>query len=199
MKNLKLIRNITWGEIFANWQANEGSRLSWQEFAQQEKGWESWEAWRRYMSDQYDASHRTWKLYEITDPAEAIPDFKLGPYKGWQQHFEDKLEHSFKDLATTQEVWMRKNTGIQNCLAHFPVNGTQFFGAHISDDDSVILLEGHHRCAAFSLAAHDGHPIIFNQSPLIALTEITPDYIEEFKKMLTVGSHKSTASPESPQ
>lgn len=53
MSSLKFMRDVSWDEVFAEWKAHEGADPVWQAFAREEKGWESWEAWRTHQAAQF--------------------------------------------------------------------------------------------------------------------------------------------------
>lgn len=174
LNNVRIVKDITWEEVFTAWRAAEGSDPMWQDFARKERGWDTWEEWRRFHTAPWKPQERNWKLYEITEPNIVIPEFRMGPFRGWQTHFEEKLQHTFRDLVEKAPEWVRSNAGIQNRLHDFP-EVTQFMGAYLPSKNVIMLLEGHHRCAAITLAQLDGKPIVFGKNPLIAITVITPE------------------------
>ena len=169
--------------MFSVWKAHEGADPVWQEFAKKEKGWGSWEEWRSNQSEFINAQDREWKLYEIRCPNELIPKFRIGPFNGWQKHFEKKNVYTFEDLVQRKTEWVLNNIGVQARRNNFP-KSTQFIGFYLEDDDVVVLFEGHHRAAAVALAAYEKNPIQFEINPTIALTILKGDQTEFFDQIL---------------
>lgn len=188
MKHILVKKQTTWEDVFSTWQSQEGADPVWQNFATKEKGWESWEAWREYQFGLYgDMETWNWELCSIDDPNMTIPDFRIGPYRGWQQHFDVPHVHTFADLVDEAEHWVRGNIGVQDRLQHFP-QGTQMIGMYIEQDDSIILMEGHHRAAAIALAVADGTPLLFTEPPVLALTRYTGDPTAMLQRVLDTPS-----------
>lgn len=189
MKHITFVQQTDWQEVFATWQSEEGSDPVWREFAKKEKGWDSWEAWRQYQFGLYgDVQNWDWELHSIDKPNIVIPQFRIGPYQGWQQHFDQPHIHTFADLAQQAEDWLRDNVGVQDRLANFP-QGTQFIGMYIERNDTIVLMEGHHRSAAVALAVADGDPIQFTEPPLLALTRYTGDELPMLERALHTPSN----------
>ncbi len=155
----------------------------WQNFATQEKGWESWEAWRGHQASLFEAEKRQWRLYEISSPNETIPRFRIGPFAGWQKHFEEKNVNTFEDLVREHMDWVSGNIGVRSRVDHFP-QPTQFIGVYLEQDNVVVLYEGHHRAAAVAFAMHQGKPIEFRINPTIALTSVQGNASELLASLL---------------
>ncbi len=191
MKNLTLLKNSNWDDVFATWQAHEGQDPVWQAFAVNEKGWASWEEWRQYQATQIKAQERAWGIYAIEDPLHTIPEFRMGPFRGWQNNYpeEEKNTHTFADVVSGKREWVANNIGIQSRMKEFPQD-TQFIGIYVEDVDQVILFEGHHRAAAVALSVHDKQPLVLGE-PTIALTSVPSMSKQELDAMLELGSQKS--------
>lgn len=181
--NFQLLGEVSWQEVFALWKANEGADPVWQEFARREKGWGTWEEWRSHQAEQFTASERQWELYEITRPNEDVPKFRMGPFHGWQKHYEEKNTHTFADLVRDHTEWVLGNIGVCSRLENFP-QGTQFIGLYFEAEDAVVLYEGHHRAAAIALAVFQGKPVVFKENPTIALTRVAGDAVSFLQAML---------------
>lgn len=189
-RSLQFLKDVTWEDVFSAWKSAEGQDPIWQRFAVEEKGWDSWENWRRYQSSFIEADKRLWKIYEITDPNKVIPAFRIGPFQGWQQHFMEKNRHTFADLVRDKTDWVSQNIGVRVRLEHFP-DSTQFIGLYVEDEDAIVLYEGHHRAAAIALAIHRGTPITFQTNPTIALTSVAGDVLPLLNRLLEQGSENS--------
>lgn len=169
---LKKIGPISWESIWENWKAHEGSQPSWQAIAR-EKGFDSWESWRGKQADFFNASTRAWEEFEIADPMGVIPQFRMGPYKSWQDHFAEKNVHTFADLVREKHEWVANNSGVQRMLQEFP-GDTLILGLYLESSGAIVVFEGHHRCAAVALAAHDGLSLNI-EHPRIAISRMAAD------------------------
>jgi hypothetical protein len=187
LSSLNKKQTVSWEDVFQTWKAGEGADPVWQTFAREEKGWESWEAWRRYQSGHMNPESRAWTIYEILEPNKIIPQFRIGPFRGWQQHFDEKNVHTFADLVRDHADWARENIGVRLRLKDFP-RETQFIGLYIKRNDTIVLYEGHHRAAAIALGVHDGMSIAFQTPPTIALTVIEGDEMPMLDRLLEMKS-----------
>jgi hypothetical protein len=183
LQQFRFLKEVSWTEVFAEWKATEGADPVWQEFAVREKGWNSWEEWRGHQVAVFGAEKREWRLYEILLPNDTIPKFRIGPYGGWQKHFEKKNVHTFADLAREHTDWISQNIGVRSRLANFP-QPTQFIGIYLEQDNVIVLYEGHHRASAIALAVHQETQIEFKMNPTIALTTIKGDATELLAELL---------------
>jgi len=170
-KDLLFKQNVTWDGVWNIWKAYEGSDPVWQRFAVKEKGFESWDAWRRYQISFLKPETLQWCLYKIKKPMEFIPSMRLGPFRGWQKHFVEKNVKTFADLVDEQYDWVKENVGVKNRLENFPQK-TQFIALYLKDEDVYVMYEGHHRATAISLAVNDGVDIDFTSLPTLAVAEI---------------------------
>jgi hypothetical protein len=182
LEGFTFLKDTSWGAVFRVWEEHEGSDPVWQEYAKKE-GWESWRAWREHLSSQFGARDRRWKLYEVSDPAQVIPKFLMGPFRGWQNHYEEKNIHTFVELVRDHTDWVADNIGVRTRKTDFPVD-TQFIGVYIKDEGRIVLYEGHHRAAAIALAAHEGSSISFTTNPVIAITEMGTEDTKQFRGLL---------------
>ena len=173
MDGLKFMKHSSWEEVFQKWKEDEGSIKAWQDFAVREKGWGSWEEWRQHQASFIDAQNRKWDIYEILDPNKIIPNFRIGPFKSWQDNYSEaeKNIHTFRDLVRDKTEWVMGNSGIKSMKDNFPPN-SQFIGIYVEEDDIVVLFEGHHRVAATALSDFVGSPFEFEILPTIAMTSI---------------------------
>lgn len=189
LNQLRFLRDISWPEVFFVWKANEGMDPVWQAFAKKEKGWDTWEQWRGYQTSFLEADKREWKLYEIVDPNKIVPHFLIGPFQGWQKHFEEKNSRIFEELICEKTDWVQQNTGVKIRRANFP-QSTQFIGLYLEDKQQIVVYEGHHRAAAISLAVFENNPIVFTSNPTIALTTISGDSTKFLDYLLSNKANK---------
>jgi len=189
LNQLKYLNIVSWQEVFDVWKSNEGADPVWQAFAKNEKGWDTWEQWRGYQASILGADEREWKLYEILDPNQVVLKFLIGPFPGWQKHFEEKNTHTFEYLVSDKTEWVKENIGIKTRREHFPQQ-TQFIGLYLEDKQKIVMYEGHHRSAAISLAVFENDPIVFTSNPTIALTTITGDSSKLLDHLLVTKANK---------
>lgn len=193
-KNLKFVRDISWDEVFLQWKEREGKDPTWIKVATETKGWPNWESWRGFSAAQFGAQNRKWKLYEVLDPNEQLPNFIIGPFQGWQKHFDasckEWTEHTFADLAQQKPEVLSGNSKIAGIMRNFPAQ-TTLIGIYLKSNGKIVCYEGCHRCAAVTLAKSLGVPINFAVNPTIAITEFSPEDEKLFEKILHRGSGKN--------
>lgn len=189
---MKLIRPITWSEIFEKWQEREASNPGWIECATKVKGWPSWESWRSFTAEQIDATKRKWQLYEFDNPMVEVPLMLLGPYSSWQDSLVNKNNTTFSELLEIPEQYNRfsKHQGVLSIMGGLPFK-TELIGLVRKDKNKIVCLEGHHRATAIALTQKDGQVIDFSNCPVsIALAEIEIEECLLFDELLKRGTSK---------
>lgn len=189
-KGLHFKEKTTWKEVWNLWQDREGKREEWQKLAK-EKGWQSWEKWRDAWVSNIGLQNREWERYIVNDPLSVIPTCLVGPTTSWQNFFSDKklLTHTFAELIEEKGFLDRgKNNKIQAIQKQFPVE-TEFIGIVLSEE-RIMIIEGHHRAAAITLAKKQGTPLEFTSLPTIALTCFDDADYPLLEDMLRRGSGK---------
>ncbi len=189
LSSLQFIQDISWEEVFGRWQKQEGSREEWTECATKVKKWSNWENWRRFASEAFQASQRPWKLYTITKPNEVIPQFLVGPFRGWQAYFEKKNIHTFQDLIEKHYDTLSMNTKIVQIMKNFP-QPTEMIGIFIEDEEKMVCFEGTHRACALTLSKTQNTPLSFTHNPSIAVTCFSSEERVLLDQMLERGTHK---------
>jgi hypothetical protein len=150
--NLKLIKPLTWPDVFAIWRQNEDYPDSHWIKLWQERGFKSWQDWRASYIKPLGLDELPWGLYEITDPLQAIPLFHGGSFRSWiKMFYQGRDNPTFTELAEKPEI--QAHQGILNMLASFPAQTT--ITAVVINDEAYVV-EGMHRCAALALAAKQG-------------------------------------------
>lgn len=180
-QEFRFIKDISPEEVFSTWESAEGQMGSWQKVAR-EKGWDSWRDWRWYCFQSIKGDEREWKLDEILDPNESVPKFKIGPTQSWQKHFGEKNVHTFQDLIDQQGEWVEANDGVQRYLKDFPFEASMI-ALSFSHNDQLTLFEGHHRCAAITLAKYMKKPIQFKKPLKVMVAQMKEGdeiFIDEF-------------------
>ncbi|PLX26772.1 hypothetical protein C0583_05745 [Candidatus Parcubacteria bacterium] len=187
---MKYIKETSWNEIFQNWAKRESNNPAWIRCATEIKGWPNWESWRGYTANLFNAKNRKWSLYKFENPKEEILNMLIGPYTGWQSKVKNKNNTTFKELLDIPEQFneLSHHEGVINILNGLPFN-TEMIGIKRKDSEKIILIEGHHRAVAITLAKLQKKPIEYSKTRItIALTDIDIDEIEILDKMLEQGS-----------
>jgi hypothetical protein len=173
MNHLIYIRDIPWSEIFNTWKSVEED--SWREYYEQ-KGFESWEDWRRKYVDVIKPQERVWKLYKIVDPQNYIAKCFVGPFKGWTKYYKDRDHSRFQDIAQHPDI--RDNEKVARLTNRYP---KEVFFIGLSSADRTMLIEGTHRATSLVLRAHDGDDTITNAR--IALTTFSKSEEDAFQNI----------------
>jgi hypothetical protein len=190
---MQLLSNITWEEIFHNWEQREASNPNWIELATEEKGWESWQAWRNFSMSLINASARKWNLYTFTDPINEIPNMLIGPYGGWQSKVDENQRNkvTFLEILNRPEIFefYNYNQDIQKTIKALPFP-TQMIGL-MKESGKIICLEGHHRSVAVTIAKLQNKKINFGNSITIAIAKLPKEEEYLINAMLKRGSSKN--------
>ncbi len=149
-ESLITIKDLTWPEVFSLWRNQEASLPHWIEHYK-EKGYTSWDAWRQHTIQELHPERLSWTLYEILDPLKTISDFVGGPFRSWQKYYGGERIKPFRDIVDHPDFF--KSETIEQMINHFP-NPTTLIG--LWQDDHIVVIEGLHRAAAFTLAAKEG-------------------------------------------
>ncbi len=149
---LKHIRPLTWKEVFEFWRENEERNPGWEEVAK-DRGFASWEEWRRTYVPPFRLEEREWSLYRVTDPMRAVPKFRGGPFHSWIENiYGDAGSTPTFDVIAARLAGM-KHGGVRKLTDSFPKE-TVITG--VLTDDGIVVIEGTHRCAAIALAVAEG-------------------------------------------
>jgi hypothetical protein len=157
---MKLIREITWSEVYEGWRAQEATDDLWREFFKN-RGHESWEEFRAPYIQDHALPEKSWQLFEI-EPEE-IPNLHCGPFPGWQALGKEIGSTLFKDIAAADNFSHHEK--IEAIKQNFPAK-TQLFA--LRDGDQIQLFEGHHRAVALTQLLQAG------QKPEVEITIASP-------------------------
>lgn len=155
MQDLEFIRPLGWNEVFEFWRGNEAGNPDWVKVAQ-DRGFDSWEEWRRTYVAPFRLEEREWTLHRVTDPMVSVPKFHGGPFRGWIE----KIYGDAGPTPTFEEVAKRpaaqENGRVLSLLESFPAETTI---TGVRTPQGIVVLEGTHRCAAIALAKAGGKTI----------------------------------------
>ena len=151
-KTLKYIHDIDWKDIFAVWRAYEAYQKGWQEHWQ-ERGFNSWDEWRRNYIAPLKPENLQWKIYRITKPGKDVPNIYGVPSRGWRQNvYGDKKTIPLAKVVEKISADNRRNEKVEAVKNNFPYQ-TMLTG--IINEGRIILVEGMHRGVALAMMKED--------------------------------------------
>ena len=151
---LKYLRPLEWKEVFGFWRKNEASQPNWIK-CYQERGFESWDAWREKYIKPFNCDKIEWHFYEVLNPQKSIPSFYGGPFDTWKKlYYEVVNKHAcslqFSELAKLSEI--QKNEHVNSLVSNFPAR-TIIIGLEVKN--KIVIIEGMHRSCAIALFAKE--------------------------------------------
>ena len=163
-EHLKLIKFLTWQDVFEIWRKYEASRTSWIDHYKG-RGFSTWEEWRMSYVKSLGLEKLKWQLYELQNPESAILGFRGGPYRSWiKLCYENKNNPYFSEIIKHPNVIAHK--GIKAIFDNFP-SETTLIGVVL--DSEIVIIEGMHRACALAMAGFKN--ISLNTKITIALAE----------------------------
>ena len=188
---MKLVKTTNWDEVFEGWASREERDPGWMECATKIKGWPDWRSWRGFSATMLGLQKKIWKVFEIENPLEEIPNMLVGPYTGWQKRHPNTNLFTFSELLEAPEEYeaWSKNPKILDIIAHFP-SETQFIALLREDINKIVCIEGHHRAVALALAKKDGLKVNIDGASTLALANLEKDETTLLEKALKRGSTK---------
>jgi hypothetical protein len=143
--SLEFVGPLKWPAIFAAWRAGEALQVSWKKHWE-ERGFSSWEDWRKNYAEPLDPKKLDWYLYDVKNPAQDFPLFYGVPSRGWiKKTYGGETTKRLKELIDLPIV--KNNPKILEIKRDFPKK-TLFTG--IVQDAKIILIEGMHRACALA-------------------------------------------------
>lgn len=139
--SLKFVRPIEWTEIFDNWRKGEAWQEGWKKHWQ-ERGFDSWDEWRKAYCSPFKPKTLKWYLYKITEPLKDVPNFFGVPSRSWiEKYYNGKQTKKLKDINAID------NPKVLSLKKNFPKK-TMLTGLVYKDD--IVLAEGMHRAVALA-------------------------------------------------
>ncbi|EKD46302.1 MAG: hypothetical protein ACD_68C00043G0007 [uncultured bacterium] len=165
LEGLKLIKSLSWQEVFNFWRENEANEEHWKKHYQ-ERGFSTWDEWRQTNVGPFKCAEKEWGLYEIEKPLEKIPTFFGGPFQGWMKNsYGGKNEKLFVELVELPDI--QSHAGVLSISNNFPIDKT--ITGMIIQENKIVIIEGMHRCCAIALMARNKTP--FSGTLKIALAK----------------------------
>lgn len=174
MNNLKLVKKLTWEEVFEIWRKDEEDLEHWKEYWKA-KGFKSWADWRMKQVRATNADKLKWALYEVKDPLKTIPAWKGGPTTTtWLKYFYAPLGKNAQDLPTFAELAtspaVANHYYIRDLTKTFPKTTTLMA---IKTSQGIVVVQGLHRACAIALSVAWNHPV--KTKVRVALAKIKDD------------------------
>ncbi len=170
---LEFIKDIMWEEIFKRWK-DEEINSGW-DVLYKERGFDSWDDWRKSFVDQTDFENQNWKLYKINEPYEFLSQSYVGPFKGWKIFYEKRESSRFKDIVKNLEKSPHTLNKVNEILNNFPKESFLF---GIRSENRIMLFEGSHRACAVTLAWIQKITLTSNME--VAICDVSEKTFDEF-------------------
>lgn len=191
---MKYLQKTSWDQVFSAWADRESTNPDWIHCATNIKGWPDWQSWRMFMASLFKAKERVWELYTLSNPQKEIPSFFIGPFKGWQNMYAPQSDEfsyiTFAELFDNpaSKETLAANSRVIDIWRSLPFS-TELIALKIQNTQDIILIDGHHRCAAITKATKEGRDIDFTQTPItVALATIKQEEGSVFDEMLHRGT-----------
>lgn len=143
--SLKLVRPISWDEIFEIWKKGESQQESWKKHWES-RGFESWDEWREMYISPLTPKDLKWFLFEIENPTNDVPNFYGVPSRSWiEKAYQGEKTKRLGDILKLPII--ADNDKIISIKQNFPQE-TCITG--IISEDNIIIYEGMHRSSAIA-------------------------------------------------
>jgi hypothetical protein len=184
---------ISFDQVFKIWLEAEVEKLEGRDILPVAiaKGFTSIAEWRLATCLRMGMDKKAWRLEELNNPVEVIPNIIIGPYQGWSKFFENKLQTSYIQALDIPDFfeWVKKHDRIPWVIKNFPLETTLI--VFKKPDGSLIHIEGGHRMCAVAYCNKIGQPIDFtDRKVFLAVTDITEDEVPELLTQLRLGTDK---------
>ena len=162
-ERFKIIRKLSWEEVFLFWYQNEGESESWNELAR-ERGYASWAEWRlKGYAERFECASADWGLYEVSEPAKVFSSFYGGPFRTWiEKYYKGEKIKTFAELAKDSEI--RKKEAVQSMQKSFPSDKVI---CCLDVQGKIFVIEGMHRACALGVMNLKGQDL--DQPLLVAV------------------------------
>lgn len=143
--SLEYIEPIKWENIFAKWREGEAWQECWKKHWK-ERGFKSWDEWRKAYAAPLKPETLEWFLYRIKDPLKDLPLFYGAPSHSWvEKAYGGKVTKQLKDITDLPII--SENSKVLDIKKDFPEK-TMLTG--IIHEDKIVLVEGMHRASALA-------------------------------------------------
>lgn len=162
-KSLEYIHDMDWDEIFSIWRSYEAYQKSWEEHWR-ERGFSSWDDWRKNYISPIDPGNKYWKIYRIKNVNDIL-NFYGVPSRGWiEKCYNGEITKRLSEIE--EHPIVRNNNKIDVIKNNFPYQ-TMLTG--VINKNKIVLVEGMHRAMALTGMAKSG--LKNNGDVVIALAE----------------------------
>lgn len=176
-KNIKLIRNLNWEEVFGFWCESEAKQENWIELAKK-RGFASWADWRlNAYAIPFGCRDADWGLYEVSNIVETVSGFYGGPFKTWvEKYYHGKETMKFDELLKIREL--KEDKTVVRISQDFPMDKII---TCLAINEDVFVIEGMHRSCALALLHQEGKEL--SEKLLIAIGKSKLDKLPFVGKM----------------
>lgn len=148
------VRQLLWTEVFEIWRKTEARNPNW-EAHYKERGFSTWEEWRRTYVEPLKCAEREWHLYKILDPVRSVPKFHGGPIRSWmEKYYGGQKRPRFSEIVQGSKI--QQHGYVLQLRDNFPKE-TALTG--LVTKERIVIIEGMHRCCAMALAVMEGRNI----------------------------------------
>jgi hypothetical protein len=174
--NLNFIKSSSWQEVFGLWRKNEAHLKKWEKHYK-ERGYYSWEEWRKRSASYFNCDKLEWSLYKINNPVKTVPKFFGGPFAVWRDYFYNgKKTKSFAQLTQLKKI--QEHKGIIDIAKKFPKK-TSLIGLVFRG--KIFIIEGMHRSTAIGLINKNKDKL--KSDIVIALAKFNKKELPELKRV----------------
>lgn len=168
-KQFEFIKGLSWEQVFKIWRENEINEPHWEPYYKKE-GFNSWFDWRKKYIEPIKALNKKWMLVKVINPLKSVPNFRGGPYKGWDEKF-----YEGRDLPRFSDI--KEHWAATDFLKNLSQKTTIIAW---NTEKGIVIIEGMHRCAAITKAAKENKNIKLDLH--LAVADCPFNKIPDFRK-----------------
>ena len=144
---------LKWDDVLKIWRANEENLEHWIKYYQKE-GYKSWEEWREKFFKRFGVRHLAWDFFEMKNQIQVMTGLRGANFGGWRRLMEGQKHLTFLEMAKIEAV--QTHPALKGFMENFPKETTIIAVRHRGE---IYVIEGMHRCAAYSVALSRGKVI----------------------------------------
>jgi hypothetical protein len=185
---------ITFDEVMLEWLTAEVKQIEGRNILPlaQSKGFNSITEWRLATAVRLGMDTKQWRIEQINNPNEVLPNIIIGPFQGWSKFFDNKIDTTFAQALEIPAFfdWCTGHDRIQPIAANFP-SATSLI-LFRKPNGQLIHIEGGHRICAVAYGIKINKPIDLNgKTPITAMiADIVESQIPGLIEFLRRGTFK---------
>ena len=142
---------LKWADVLKVYRDNEEHLEHWKQYYQSQ-GYKNWEEWREKFFRRFGLRQLKCEMFEITRPV-VVSYLRGADFGSWRRLTGEKYL-TFEQMAMTKQI--QNYEPLRNLIKNFPQETTIIAVRH---NESIFVIEGMHRCAAYALAYREGNII----------------------------------------